>query len=108
MIYITDENWNNGEIVSNGGIMVVKASAVWCGPCKTYKPIFEEFAEKNIDPEVQFAEADVDENEVLVGVAGIRGVPATLIYNKGKLVSKTAGLIDSDKLAELIAEAKTK
>ena len=52
MIYITDDNWNNGEILTGSGILVVKASASWCGPCKVYKPIFEEFAEKNTDPEV--------------------------------------------------------
>ena len=40
--------------------------------------------------------------------AGVRGVPSTMIYNNGRLVSKTAGLIDSNKLAELVAEAKTK
>ncbi len=108
MIYITNDNWNNGEILTGSGILVVKASASWCGPCKVYKPIFEEFAEKNTDPEIQFAEVDVDDCEGFIQYAGIRGVPSTMIYNNGRLVSKTAGLIDSEKLAELIAAAKAK
>ncbi|MBR4590162.1 co-chaperone YbbN [uncultured Methanobrevibacter sp.] len=106
MIYITDENWNNGEIVSNGGLMVIKVSATWCGPCNTYKPVFEEVAKNNTDESIQFAEADADENDELIAAAGVRGVPTTLIYNKGNLVAKKAGFIDSETLTKLINEAK--
>lgn len=108
MIQITEDNWNNGEIVFNKGLTVVKASASWCGPCKTYKPIFEEYAEKHFSEDLQFAEADVDENDDLVKAAGIRGVPTTLVYKNGELVAKKSGMINSNELEELIETAKAK
>ena len=106
MIQITEDKWNNWEIVSNKGITVVKASASWCGPCKTYKPIFEEYAEKHFSEDLQFAEADVDENDDLVKAAGIRGVPTTIVYKNGELVAKKPGMMSSTDLDEFIASVK--
>lgn len=106
MIQITEDNWNNGEIVSNNGLTVVKASASWCGPCKAYKPVFEEYAEKHFSEDLQFAEADVDENDDLVKTAGIRGVPTTLVYKNGELVAKKSGMMSSTDLDELVASVK--
>lgn len=104
MIQINDDNWNNGEVVSKG-ITVVKVSATWCGPCKSYKPIFEEFAKNHETENVHFAEADADENSELTAKAGVRGIPCTLIYNNGELKSKTTGMIDANKLSELLEAA---
>ena len=106
MIQITDENWNNGEIVSSKGLTVVKVSASWCGPCKVYGPIFEEYAEKHFSEDLQFAEADADENPDMMKSAGVRAVPTTIIYKDGNVVAKRPGMMSSTDLDELIASVK--
>lgn len=100
MITITNDNYN--DVLKSKPTIVIKVSASWCGPCKAYKPIFENFALKTENDEIGFAEADADEADQFVSEYRIKGVPATLIFKSGELVSKTVGNIDEAKLNELL------
>lgn len=50
--------------VLNSKLAVVDFSAVWCGPCQMLAPIMEELSDE-MDGEVDFFSADVDENRDL-------------------------------------------
>ena len=55
-------------------------SAVWCGPCKVFKPIMKELSDEGYD--IEFI--DGDENQDLAVQYNIRSVPTTIIQIKNK------------------------
>ena len=56
-------------------------SAVWCGPCKVFKPIMKELSDEGYD--IEFI--DGDENQDLAVQYNIRSVPTTIIEEDGKI-----------------------
>lgn len=72
--YTVNESWNyNGTIPS-----VIKFGAdSWCNPCKALTPILEELSE-TYDGKVDFYSVDVDNEQELSQVFGIRSVPTIL------------------------------
>lgn len=81
--------------------IVVDAYADWCGPCKMYGPIFEEFAKENSD-KAQFFKVDTEKNLHFSVKNNIRGIPTTLVFHRGKLVINQSGLLQKQQLQQLI------
>jgi thioredoxin 1 len=63
-------------------------SAVWCGPCKVFKPIMKELSDEGYD--IEFI--DGDENQDLAVQYNIRSVPTTIIEEDGKEVGRIVGV----------------
>ena len=55
-------------------------SAVWCGPCKTFKPIMTEIA--NEGHSVEFI--DIDQSQNLALKYNVRSVPTVLVTENGQ------------------------
>lgn len=60
---------------------VVDFYATWCGPCKMLSPIIDEMSNK-YDGKVDFYKIDVDNQEELAAVFGIRSIPTLLFIPK--------------------------
>ncbi|MFQ8957835.1 MAG: thioredoxin family protein [Eubacterium sp.] len=65
--------------VLNSKLAVVDFSAVWCGPCQMLAPIMEELSDE-MDGEVDFFSADVDENRDLAYQFDIQSIPAIVKF----------------------------
>ena len=83
---------------------VTKVSAEWCGPCKQYAPIFEDFI-PSIEEEWNIAYADIDtpDGSAFAEKHGIRGVPATVIERQGKEPEVIMGMRNEQQLIELFS-----
>jgi thioredoxin 1 len=55
--------------------------ATWCGPCKATAPIVEEMAEK-YNGKIDVYKVDIDQQEELAAVFGIRSIPTLLFIPK--------------------------
>jgi thioredoxin 1 len=95
---ITDSDVD--KVLSEGGITILDFWAPWCGPCKMYGPIVEQFATDN--PEVGVYKINVDENPVVAQKHGIRSIPTTIIFKDGQLITKVPGVIQREKLKEFV------
>lgn len=82
------------------GKHIIKFSASWCNPCKTYAPIFEETVPEFDDVEAH--SVDIDEESDLTRMYGIRGVPTTLLIKDGQIVATKVGVANPDELRELV------
>lgn len=60
---------------------IIDFYATWCGPCKAIAPIMEELANE-YDGKVDIYKVDVDKNEELAALFGIRSIPTLLFIPK--------------------------
>lgn len=80
------------EMVQTEGVTVVNFWAAWCGPCKMFAPILEEFA-REANGSVKVVKVNVDENPVTSSQFQIMSIPTTLIFKDGKLINKEVGIL---------------
>ena len=91
--------------VLNSKLAVVDFSAVWCGPCQMLAPIMEVLSDE-MDGEVDFFSADVDENRDLAYQFDIQSIPAIVVFANGEEVTRTVGFQPKEELEELIDSCK--
>ncbi len=78
----------------NYGLVVVDFNTSWCGPCKTFAPIFDEIAENY--PGVKFLSVDAESIEH-EDTESVKSVPTFKIFLNGLLKREFSG-IDREKL----------
>src|SRR5690554_6535706 len=84
--------------------MIVDFWAPWCGPCKSFAPVFEEIAAKHDD--ITFAKVNTEEQEELATGMGIRSIPTLMVFREQVLLFSQAGALSPAQLKELIAQVK--
>ncbi len=102
-IEITDATFEE-EVIKSDTPVLVDFWAEWCGPCKMIAPFVDELAEE-FDGRVKFTKLDVDSNPLTAQNFGIRGIPALLIFNDGKVAKQVIGAVPKAVLKKNIEEA---
>jgi thioredoxin 1 len=84
-------------------MQVIRFTADWCGPCKKYAPVFNEFSEKISSAE--FFTVDADEQPDVFKKYAVTSVPTTLIIIGGREVFRVLGPQTTAQLEELVGKA---
>lgn len=74
------------KLLIDYGLLVVLIHAKWCHPCKSFKPMYIDYAKTNL-AKAHFAMEDVD----LRITPEITAVPSMIIYKKGKVLKVIKG-----------------
>lgn len=74
-------------------VKVMKFSAVWCGPCKAMKPIWDATVKENVNPDIEYVAIDIDDDETTTVKHNIRSVPTTIFFKDGQEVERVSGTI---------------
>jgi thioredoxin len=80
---------------------VIDFYAVWCGPCKATAPILDSLA-KEYDGKVDFYKVDVDKQQELSAMFGIRSIPSLLFIPKEGKPQMQVGAMDHTQLENAI------
>lgn len=64
--------------------------APWCGPCRMMAPEFAKAA-KALAPQVRLMKLNTEDHPQVSSRAGIRGIPALILYRQGREVARLAG-----------------
>ena len=79
---------------------VIKFYADWCGPCKTYAPIFDKVVN---ELNVEYENINVDKDTTgLAAKYKVRSIPLTVFINEDGTSTKEVGMLSEDKLKQLI------
>jgi thioredoxin 2 len=78
--------------------------APWCGPCRMMAPEFEKAA-RMLGRHVRLAKLNAEDHPEVAGRAGIRGIPALILYRGGREVGRLAGARPAADIAAFARQA---
>ena len=90
------------ETIENNELVILDFWAEWCGPCRSYGPIYERVSDAF--PDVVFGKINTEEQQSLAGMFGIRSIPTTIAFKEGIGVFVQPGAIPEDALKDLIVK----
>ncbi len=82
---------------------IIDFFATWCGPCKMLSPVLEELSEEYADS-IHIYKVDVDQEEELSALFGIRSVPTLLFVPMKGQPQMLAGALPKAELKNVIAD----
>ena len=101
-IEITQENLQ--ETIANNNIVIIDFWAPWCGPCKSFAPIYESVSEKYDD--VVFAKVNTEDEQELAASFQIRSIPTLMIFREQIAIFSQAGMLPESAFEEIIGKTK--
>ncbi len=84
---ISEEDYE--KILSDNELVIVDCFATWCGPCISFKPVFEELSNKY--PKIKFLSIDTDQTDWINNRYDIDSIPRFLFFKNGKLIYEHRG-----------------
>ena len=75
--------------------------AVWCGPCRTMSPLFEELAKEMSD--VTFAKVNVDDAPELAMRFNVLSIPTFVVLKGGTEIGRFSGAMPKEMVKERLA-----
>lgn len=101
VIVISDPQFNL-EVLEAPQPVLVYFWAAWCGPCRLMSPTVEAMASKYSD-QLKIVKMEVDPNPETVAQCQVEGVPALRLFQQGKLIEATEGVMNKQKLESFLS-----
>lgn len=76
--------------------------ATWCGPCKSLGPMLEKLAAE-YNGAFRLGKVDVDKNQELAGMFGIRSIPTVMLVKDGQILDGFSGALPEGQLREFLS-----
>ena len=92
------------DTITNNDIVMIDFWAPWCGPCKSFAPIYEAVSEKHDD--VVFAKVNTEDEQELAASFQIRSIPTLMIMREKIVIFSQAGMLPENALQEIIGKTK--
>ena len=100
VLKITSENFEQ-EVLKAAQPFVIDFWASWCGPCKMFSPIVDEFAEEN-EGKVKVGKVNIDDEPDLASRFGVMSIPTAILFKNGQAVQSMVGVQPKAKLEEMV------
>ena len=101
-VELTKENFE--EVITSNDIVVVDYWADWCGPCKSFGPIFEKVSEDF--PDAVFAKVDTENEQEIASMFQIRSIPTLMIFREKVIVFSQPGAVPESALRDVVSKAE--
>ena len=99
-VELTKENFE--EVIANNDTVVVDYWADWCGPCKSFGPIFEKVSEDF--PDAVFAKVDTQNEQEIASWFNIRSIPTLMIFREKVMVFSQPGALPEGALRDVVTK----
>ncbi|MBK1630998.1 thioredoxin [Thiohalocapsa halophila] len=101
VVELTQENFES--TVADNAFVVVDFWAPWCGPCRTFAPVFEKVSEDH--PDVVFAKVNTEDEQQIAAHFQIRSIPTLMIFRDQIIIFSQPGALPEGSFRELLTKA---
>jgi len=101
VVELNKENFE--EVVSKNNFVIVDYWAPWCGPCRSFAPVYEKVSEDHED--IVFAKVNTEDEQEIGAQFQIRSIPTLMIFREGIIIYSEAGALPEGAFRELLSKA---
>jgi len=102
VIELTESNFQT--TIDNNDIVIIDFWAPWCGPCRSFAPIYEKISEKH--PDVVFAKLNTEDEQGLATQFNIRSIPTIALFREQIILMMQPGALPESALEDIIKRAQ--
>jgi thioredoxin 1 len=100
-VAVTTENLET--LIAANDLVLLDFWAEWCGPCRTFGPIFETISDEF--PAGVFGKIDTEDQQALAASFNIQSIPTLLIIREQVVIFSQAGALPEAALRDLVEQA---
>ncbi len=101
VVELTQESFES--TVADNAFVVVDFWAPWCGPCRTFAPVFEKVSEDH--PDIVFAKVNTEDEQQIAAHFQIRSIPTLMIFRDQVIIFSQPGALPEGSFRELLTKA---
>ena len=102
VVELTKANFEN--VLTKNEMVIIDFWAAWCGPCRSFAPVFDAVSENHQD--IVFGKVNAEDEQELAGTFGIRSIPYVMVMREKIVVFAQAGALPAEGLDSIINQVR--